>query len=87
MKQIIVNLTEKYRVVIDDLNHTLQEFHPISKTRKNEQWLPVAYYSTLGGAMNRVAKFYAVDAGEYNAIEYANAVMQKAEDLIKETNK
>jgi hypothetical protein len=87
MKSFIVNLTSKHRVVIDDLNHTLQEYNPVSETRDNAQWLPLGYYSTLGGAIKRVATINGLESREYDAMEYADSVLQKAYDIIKESQK
>lgn len=87
VKKIIVTLTGKHRVVIDDLNHTLQEHYPVSDVRKNEEWLPLGYYSTLAGAMRRVATINAVEPKEYSAMEYADTVLQKAKEIIEESQK
>lgn len=87
MDKVIVNLTSKHRIVIDDLNHTLQEYHPVSETRRNEQWLPLGYYSTVQGAMKQVVTYDGLDKREYDAIEYANSVLQKAYNVIEESQK
>ena len=87
MDKVIVNLTSKHRIVIDDLNHTLQEHHPVSETRMNEQWLPLGYYSTVQGAMKQVVTYDGLDKREYDAIEYANSVLQKAYNVIEESQK
>lgn len=87
MKNIVVNLTSKHRVVIDNLNHTLQEHYPVSDKRKNEEWEILGYYSTLAGAMKRIATINGVEPKEYDAMEYADAVLQKAYDVIKESQK
>ena len=87
MSKVIVNLTSKHRVVVDDYNYTLQEHHPISDTRKIEEWKPLGYYDGLQGAMRRVASYNGLDAGEYDAMSYADAVLDKAYKLIKESKK
>ena len=84
MSKVIVNFSDSYRVVIDDLNHTLEQFHPKSETRKNEAWLPLGYYSTMKGVLKRVCTFNDLEKREYDAIEYADAVMQKLDDIIEE---
>lgn len=87
MKKIVVTLTGRHRVVIDDLNHTLQEHYPVSDVRKKEEWLPLGYYNTLAGAMKRVATINGVEPKEYDAMEYADTVLQKAKEIIEESQK
>lgn len=87
MSNVIVNLTSKHRVVIDNYNYTLQDHHPISKTRKIEEWKPLGYYDNMRGAIKRVASYNGLDKREYDAMEYADSVLEKAYELIKEVKK
>ena len=87
MDKVIVNLTSKHRIVIDDLNHTLQEYYPASEKRKNAEWLPLGYYSTIKGAMKQVVSYNALEPKEYDAIQYADSVLQKAYNVIEESQK
>lgn len=87
MSEVIVNLTDKHRIVIDHLNHTLQEYHPVSETRREARWLPLGYYSTIQGAMRQVATYNGLEPKEYDAIHYADSVLQKAYDVIEESQK
>jgi len=87
MSEVIVNLTDKHRIVIDNLNHTLQEYHPVSETRTEARWLPLGYYSTIQGAMKQVVTYNGLKPKEYDAIQYADSVLKKAYDVIEESQK
>lgn len=82
MEPFNVRLSSKHRVVVDDLNVTLQEFFEIS-----QKWKPIGYYSTVAGAMNKVATVHGVTKDEYTAMSYAAEVLEQAENMIKEAAK
>ena len=88
MEPVIVTLGERHRVVIDDLNHTLQEFKPSRKMPNGqvskERWDVLGYYNTLGAIIRRVSRQEGIEPGEYTALEYANAVYEKANELCNE---
>ena len=88
MEPVIVSLGERHRVVIDNLNHTLQEFRPArmlaNGKMSKDHWEPLGYYDTLGATIRRVSRQEGIEPGEYTALEYANAVYEKASELCKE---
>lgn len=91
MEPVIVNFSDRHRVVIDHLNHTLQEFHP-SKPKDDgsmtkERWDVLGYYDTLGATIRRVSTQEGIEPGEYSALEYANAVYEKAMEICKGVQK
>lgn len=82
MEDIIVRLGDKHRVVIDDLNHTLQQRR--QKKKGGTFWHVLGYYQTFGAITKRLATSSEIEKKEYEAVEYADQVIKKAMSLCDE---
>jgi hypothetical protein len=80
MKNIVVSIGARHRVVIDELNHTLQA----ERQTEKKGWKTLGYYPDFSYIVKRLAKVSELEAGEYEALEYANSVLDKAFELCEE---
>jgi hypothetical protein len=80
MKQIVIPIGKKHRVLVDEYNHTLQVEKPDTK----KGWKNLGYYNNFAGIVNRLSMVAEIDAGEYEAMQYANTVVDKAVELCEE---
>jgi hypothetical protein len=80
MIEVTIPIGKKHRVIIDELNHTLQVERPNTK----KGWKTLGYYNDFAGIVNRLATVAELEAGEYDALKYANTVVSKAVELCEE---
>ena len=82
MENIIVRLGDKHRVVIDDLNHTLQQQR--GRKKGGTYWHTLGYYQTFSSITKRLATSSDIEKKDYEAVEYADQVIKKAMSLCDE---
>lgn len=80
MIQITIPVGKKHRVIIDELNHTLQ----VEKPNTKKGWETLGYYRDFSRIVSRLATVAELEAGEYDAIKYADTVISKAIELCDE---
>jgi len=84
MEDIVVHLGDRHRVVIDDLNHTLQQLRPTKNGAEN--WKTLGYYQTFGAIVRRLATSSDISKKDYTAAQYADEVINKAMALCDQLN-
>lgn len=91
MHKLTVTVTDKFKVEIDDNNHTLLEWvepnlitvGKYKGTISEGKWSIIGYYSNMSGALYRLSTIEGWDESHEELREYANRTLTKASELLK----